>query len=706
MEIRRFSEQVLFGTRLEDKLLRPATLEDTDPGPGVAAVEKPGRPPGLAIAQGGNASPFPAVHELDQAQAQGRAFHFFANHELLAIELMALALLRFPDAPAGFRRGLAAIIQEEQTHLQLYVDQAQALGVPLGSVPLNGFFWRALAPIDRPDQAVAGLGLTLEQANLDYAAFYARAFHRVGATAQAQIMERVLEDEIGHVAHGVRWLQTWMDDGEDLFEAHANRLRIPLSLGRARGIGFETEARSRAGLPPDYIERLRNFRGSTGRPPVLHLFNPHCEEEMRTGAPVATGGPLADLSLDLATLPAFVAAPEDVVLVDTPPDPAFIVSLESVGFTCPRFEVGIPTAETDPHFGDVRPWGWSPVAHARLEPAFERLVARPRFFESRQQSEVHRKSSALPILRNVLANSGGPEAGWLCGPDVVGEVTDDPARALELARRWHQAGHDMTVVKADFGTSGRNAIRIRGGALESGQAAWLERAVADHGRVVVEPWLARICDLSVQLQIDRPGSPRHQHLGRFLTDARGQYLGSMTGALAPSLPETLKRWSTGDGRDPGRLERVFTRVANHVSQALEPGGYVGPVGVDALVYRDPAGLPRLKPVVEINPRTTMGHVATALGSRAPGRAGLWAILALRELERLGFATARAFRSSLLRDHPVVMRGEGIDQGALFTTDPGAARAFVSVLFVARNQRSLAAMLPAGSALAKAVGQAH
>lgn len=43
-------------------------------------------------------------------------FHFLTNHELLAAELMALVLLKFPDAPKDYRAGVYEAMREEQMH--------------------------------------------------------------------------------------------------------------------------------------------------------------------------------------------------------------------------------------------------------------------------------------------------------------------------------------------------------------------------------------------------------------------------------------------------------------------------------------------------------------------------------------------------------------------------------------------------------------
>src|ERR1017187_7843012 len=107
MELRDFAEQVLFATTLEEKLQSPAAVTDERPGSPLLTPKSPGRPAELRFkAQGSGKADFPSVHRLEREPERGRLLHFFANHELLATELMALALLRFPDAPAAFRRGV------------------------------------------------------------------------------------------------------------------------------------------------------------------------------------------------------------------------------------------------------------------------------------------------------------------------------------------------------------------------------------------------------------------------------------------------------------------------------------------------------------------------------------------------------------------------------------------------------------------------
>ena len=114
--------------------------------------------------------------------------------------------------------------------------------------------------------------------------------------------------------------------------------------------------------------------------------------------------------------------------------------------------------------------------------------------------------------------------------------------------------------------------------------------------------------------------------------------------------------------------------------------YVGPVGVDALVYRDRDGELRLKPVVEVNPRFTMGRIALNMAREVnAARTALWLVMGTSELQRAGAGSAGEFAEKLEVAHPIEMTAGGqISRGALLTTDPRVAEAFVSVLIVAET----------------------
>src|SRR5207244_7029787 len=151
MELREFAEQVLFATTLEEKLRRPERLTDERPGSALAAPEAPGRPAELRFKPpGAGKADFPGLHRLEQEGERGRLLHFFANHELLATELMALVLLRFPEAPAAFRRGVFQTLKDEQMHTRLYLERMKDCGIHFGELPVSGYFWRAVSSMESP----------------------------------------------------------------------------------------------------------------------------------------------------------------------------------------------------------------------------------------------------------------------------------------------------------------------------------------------------------------------------------------------------------------------------------------------------------------------------------------------------------------------------------------------------------------------------
>src|SRR5687768_10416942 len=128
----------------------------------------------------------------DPAQ-RARILHALANHELQAIELFAWALLAFPQAPRGFRAGLVAILAEEQLHLRLYDERLRAHGLGFGDLPVTAHFWNRLPPAN-PLAFVCTMGLTFENANLDFAGAYAAAARAAGDEATGAVLDRVHAD--------------------------------------------------------------------------------------------------------------------------------------------------------------------------------------------------------------------------------------------------------------------------------------------------------------------------------------------------------------------------------------------------------------------------------------------------------------------------------------------------------------------------------
>lgn len=263
MDVTGFAERLLHSDRLEDKLWAPpegvAALPDGE-RPAPRGWSEPGRPADLKIAPKRTRKRLPHPESLDDPQMRVRCLHTFANHELMAIELMAWALLEYPDTPATFRRGLLHIIVDEQRHFRLYASRIEELGARFGDLPVNDHFWRCAPSLTTPLQWVSAMNLVFEQANLDHAPVYADWFERVGDEPSAAIMRTIEADEIHHVGFGARFLADNTPQGRSSFEVWRDNLTFYNEPVRARGDLLNVHARRAAGLDADFIERLGAIR--------------------------------------------------------------------------------------------------------------------------------------------------------------------------------------------------------------------------------------------------------------------------------------------------------------------------------------------------------------------------------------------------------------------------------------------------------------
>lgn len=697
MELREFAERVLFATTLEDKLRRPDDITDERPGPAFVSPDAPGRPPELRFKPAGGASgDFPGLHRLEQSAERGRLLHFFANHELLATELMALVLLRFPDAPPAFRRGVLQTLRDEQEHTRLYLERMRACGLAFGDLPVSGYFWRAVSGMESPLDFVAGLSLTFEQANLDFARHFAHGFATVGDTDSAALLDRIYHDEIGHVAHGLKWFRRWKHPGESDWDAFCRQLKFPLTPQRAKGMSLNAAGRRAAGLGPEFIAELNVYSASKGRTPSVFVFNPFAEGFIAQGRKFTPVKAQAQLACDLANLPQFLARPDDVVLVRRRPAVEFLSGLKQAGFPLPEFVETDRIAELAARkLGRLRPWAWGPDSEDLLAPLFASVSAEARpageCFNA-GISELYSKAWSAAFLRGFLADGRGQHP-WLCAETEVGVAVDTLDAALEAIAAIRQRGHHKVVVKEALGLAGGNAIRLWEPALLDAQRRWLSNALADGRRLVVEPWLERVADFSLQMEMGADGLKLVGYTG-LTNDRKGQFVSNFAApdharkppaVVVACLPEIIDT--------AGALHRFFDEIRAQLEAELRRTTYRGPLGIDALVYRDAAGARRLKPVVEINPRYTMGRLTLELMRHTcPGSHGRFRLINRAALKTEGFTDFTEYARELTERFPLRLEGEPVPclrEGAVCLNDPRTAEVCLAVFHVARTAVGLA-----------------
>jgi uncharacterized ferritin-like protein (DUF455 family) len=174
---------------------------------------------------------------------------------LQAAELMAWALLAFPETPREFRAGLVRIALDEIRHMNLYAEHIARLGFAIGQFSVRDWFWQRVPSCENPAAFVATMGLGVESANLEHTASFAARFREAGDEEGAQVQDVIGREEIAHVRFGARWFQTFRSTSLD-FETWRLALPSPLSPLLMRGKPMNREARRKAGQSETFLDEL------------------------------------------------------------------------------------------------------------------------------------------------------------------------------------------------------------------------------------------------------------------------------------------------------------------------------------------------------------------------------------------------------------------------------------------------------------------
>ena len=692
MELREFAEQVLFATSLEEKLRAPDSITDERPGTALITPVAPARPNNLSFKpHAAGKSEFPGLHQLEKKSERGKLLHFFGNHELLATELMALVLLKFPDAPAAFRQGVFRTLKDEQEHTRLYIERMKSCGIEFGELPVSGYFWRCVSPMEHPIDYVSSLCLTFEQANLDFAGHFAKSFASIGDNETSDLLGKIYRDEIGHVAYGLKWFRRWKNPGENDWDAFCRVLKFPLSPQRAKGFSLNVEGRRAAGFDAQFIAEINVYSQSKGRTPSVFIFNPFAEGRIAEGKTFNPTKHQAQLARDLENLPQFLCRQDDIVLTTQKPSVEFLSRIKSAGFPLPEFVETKNVGDLkNRKLGSLRPWAWGPDSFELLKPVYASVTGEKRDDEKRFNPEIaqlYSKTWSANFLRKIIS-SKLQEHDWLCGENEIGVAVNSVEDALAAIAKIRAGGHHKIVVKEAFGVAGSNAMRLFEPEILPTQLRWLENKFVHKRELVVEPWLERDLDFSVQLEMTANGLKLYGYTG-LQCDARGQFVANFAESHHHKrIPAKIISRFTEPKDISNQLLEFYGEVFAALEIELRKIDFTGPIGIDAFVYRTENGAVKLKPIVEINPRYTMGRVLVELMRQTfQNSFGTFRLVNAAQLRAEGFDNFPAYAKMLAEKFPLELEGEPLPRiraGALCLNDPATAQVCLAVFQVSRR----------------------
>jgi len=219
---------------------------------------------------------------------------------------------------------------------------------------------------------------------------------------------------------------------------------------------------------------------------------------------------------------------------------------------------------------EVIPWGWT-------EPLLQlsrRIKPRPEL-----------PSIEAVTTANSRAFSIALEQEFHCGLDGAMAVTS-LADLDQCASQWH--GENI-ILKTNLGQSGRGHRR---GSWSPERHSWAGKTIQKEGSIIVEPLVSPIKEYGIQWHIPKDRPPILIGTTTLISDESGSYAGSR---IQPT-------------HDESELKAIFKHQRLAVERIAELS-YIGPVGIDAMVYQLADGSTGIRPLQDINARWTMGRLA-------------------------------------------------------------------------------------------------
>jgi len=147
----------------------------------------------------------------ETVEARRMRAHREYNQEVQTLEIAALCLVDFPDAPWGLRMELARQCWDEARHAELSYQHLKELGGWKGMYPIANLDWSVVAMLDSLPARLAVQHRTFEAGSLDVETAAVPMLRDMGHDAHAEMTDAIEADEIQHVRFANEWLKRLTD---------------------------------------------------------------------------------------------------------------------------------------------------------------------------------------------------------------------------------------------------------------------------------------------------------------------------------------------------------------------------------------------------------------------------------------------------------------------------------------------------------------
>ncbi|MFV0554251.1 MAG: hypothetical protein ACK5LR_06050 [Mangrovibacterium sp.] len=388
--------------------------------------------------------------------------------------------------------------------------------------------------------------------------------------------------------------------------------------------------------------------------PKLFHFNSTCEIAIANGSPYFNVSQLLKcFEQDLSAIMMVFASDGDCLLSERKSSVEFMQIAKQMNFPEVRFvtlsELKAMQESDMLLIFEMHSWGASPAEDFYLK-------------------ELHTKGGAwrsekLQIVERAFAMrllAEGLQFHWR--HRNLGDASHLLSNAIcseEEAEGYLQA-HCPVVFKSPFSSSGRGLMVLRKPELNESNRKWIRTILDQQGYLVASLWLEKVQDFSFQFE-SFDGSLRFDGVSYFSTNSNGQYQSHELNRNDFEVQEGGVRIVHDD------LVQIGEQVGSSLLQSDLMKYHRGKFGVDGLIYRQEGEL-KVHPMVEINPRYTMGAVALALQKHIHSESkGFY------RMHAVGKENYRHFIEKMQQDNPPIFEGGKLKKGVISLTpcDEGA-----------------------------------